>query len=139
MMHTLTPQEQLKNCEAYLRNWDTVPRDLIYPRLRDWSMQEEHTCRTLHCAGGWLPYFPEFRGMGVYRDDGGRPALFSTTSGGSTMYGRSVSLYLFGEYNLFASRGYPSQEDPHLTDHACVIGRFQRQILTLKKTLGEYS
>lgn len=124
-MKTFSPAEQLLHCRAYLHNWSRVLPDQVAGDLSLWTDPE---CRTIHCAGGWLPYFPEFRALGVralpdgvpHMDDAGR--------------GDDVGYHLFGAYGLFTER---DSEVDLVTenDHDCVTRRFEKQIEALQGLL----
>ena len=84
----------LENVNAAIEAWQGVPRDGV--RLSRWG------CGTLHCFGGWLPYFEHFQGLGVVRNRmSGAPEMLID---GKLWGGYPVAHQLFGDMDLFDPR-----------------------------------
>ena len=130
-MTTLTTAQQISNCRLFLECWDRVPPEEVIPELEYWSSSRPTDCGALHCAGGWLPHFPEFRALGVYEEKTGAPAMQETMDR-PYCYGWELAGYLFNSEVLFDRRGYT--ESPDLSDHAVVRRRFVLHISSLESS-----
>lgn len=104
----------LSNTEAALREWRKLdPSTVDLAAYRQGTTSEiEGTlpdCGTPACFGGWLPYFPHFKKLGVTADSGGSPQM-------GFNYGLWVAEGLFGNADMFYSRSRDNPDDHDLED-----------------------
>lgn len=126
----LTPQQR-QNVETFLRYWETVPEANVFPKLAGFRAPNQQTdsadCRTIACAGGWLPFMPEFAAMGVYPDEYGAPLMkVGPKDPWGGMHGYvgpwELARRLFGREYVFAGRYFHEQG----SDKDVVRARFEK-------------
>lgn len=114
MKYKLT-QEQFKNLIQAVNFWLKVPRNTVKSNLDSWRhndnayytfTEKKPDCGSTACFGGWLPYSSYFSKLGVQpaSDVEAYPVLSLDHS--KTYEGKELAYYLFGEYELFASKGF---------------------------------
>jgi len=105
-----------ENIEAALVEWAKLSPEKV--ELKDWRQP----CGTIHCFGGWLPYFEHFAALGVRANCGGAPYIAAAyvedgcaNEDEGTVEGMGpVSEYLFGDRTLFRCRPDPENEAEEL-------------------------
>jgi hypothetical protein len=144
-MKTFTTAEKIDNVVTFMFYFRSIPEENVIKNLHYWqptvwkdgesqayAKDRVATCGTIACAGGWLPFMPEFAAMGVKMDDQGRP-LFD-----GCYVGADTAEILFGDDRLFNSRwGHPTDQpewDTDDTDHDAVMRRFRQQLKILLRT-----
>lgn len=122
----VTQQQRDNALDALLRMWPSVPTKNVYPGLLWWrkgeAPQNNVTCGTVACFGGWCAVYPKFVAQGVARDWCGTPSYRNGTDCGSV---NSAALHLFGDDTLFIWR---TDYDGPGTDHEVVTRRLQNLI-----------
>jgi hypothetical protein len=118
-------KKQRENVKTFLRRWAEVPPENVAPELcyfRAPGDRAPPTCNTLACAGGWLPFMPEFADWGVMPNEDGAPIMPLI----GLYWVNEVAMELFGRQSLFAGRGLIHSEDEFRgSDHDLVTHRFQ--------------
>ena len=107
-------QVQRENLLIARAMWLKIQKSQVSKDLGTWRSEgfgsevmndEQPSCGTIACFGGWCAWVPEFMAQGVYASDIGSPdhdsmATFATPNG----IANSVSLMLFGNSNMFRMR-----------------------------------
>lgn len=145
---------RIENCGKYLEYWATVPSENVNEGLDIWrSFLWKYTkgypmdCKSIACAGGWLPAMDHFRNLGVYSTDSGAPVMgfkdleklpvpqLTFLEISNSRWGRGevepfdLSHVLFGSNSLFIPRWEPLSEG---SDKKVVEYRFRRQLKELQ-------
>lgn len=138
----LTKQQQLENCIVALWRWAETKPHKVVDRLGSWR------CGTQACFGGFVAVWPEFQAQGVRAATPRMRYEFGVTPGapiiarnGVFASEHDVADRLFGERQLFGSRGYVRigkfDDAGHqgVTDHQLVARRLEAQIVVLSKAI----
>lgn len=108
--------KQLNNLTKAIQFWLKVPRTSVVNGLGCWrettDVTSRPTCGSSACFGGWLPHSPYFAKLGVKINTDsayskGTPVLFVADE---ILLGKDVALHLFGTRDLFATKGFFSQD-----------------------------
>jgi hypothetical protein len=137
-MNQLSKDEQIENVLLAAVLWHKVKPKSV--DLGSWSYPTG--CGTIACFGGWLVSWPEFAAKGVGRfaaftnpggscSFDGKPGSPCLESDGKLLVDWDVANYLFGDPNMFASRGancdFSMPDYYNLTDYQVVANRLERR------------
>lgn len=125
--------QQIKNLKDALVWWKTVPKKNV--NLNAWRDNGTlpYTCNTICCFGGWCAVYPGLAAQGVrVAPVWGDPFIRDTD--GSILCSKAVGQHLFGDRNIFASRGYHSVDPKKSSDHTAVTARIKAALANPEQT-----
>lgn len=124
------------NTATFLNYWLTKVRpEEVVPQLREWSEPEydeqgepREGCNMLYCAGGHVPFVPEFKTLGVRGHVSNAWPIMVIEN--EIVEGYEVAEHLFGSKDLFRPR--LELEDGSPTDYEMVIERLKNHLAMLE-------
>ena len=121
-------QDHIKNTEAAIEFWATVPENSVSRKLENYReglySGGAPSCDSPACFGGWLSFSQYFAALGVVSYASGRPMIRDRI-----LNVAQVSLELFGRDSLFDPRKESSKDG---TDHEVVAARLSAQLARLQ-------
>lgn len=127
------------NTTTFLNYWLTkVKPEGVVPQLREWSEPDKYDgngkphkeCNMLYCAGGHVPFVPEFKTLGVRGHVSNAWPIMVIEN--EIVEGDEVAEHLFGSKSLFKPRLYT--EYNLRTDYEVVTERLQNHLAMLEQS-----